>query len=184
MEEGLKILAVIFTSCLKFLGGPFLAYKLNTGDIHFSYMETVLYSITGGMLGVFVFTYFGEQVTKFWHWIRKESKEVFIKKEVFSEPRVDVEEQVQVHYLYVEKNAQPVKKKFTPRNRRIIKIWRAYGLMGIAVLTPIISIPVGTIIANNMVQNKKKIFLYMFVSIVFWSFVITLLAKSIHGTLL
>ena len=169
---------MILLSSVKFIAGPPFAYYNKQYD--FSFFETVLYSVLGGMLGVFVFTFFTEQLTKLWHWIKHQIKIIFKKKEVFSEPVVDFEKQVEVHYLYVEKSAQS-NKVFTSRNRRIVKIWKTYGLMGIAFLTPVlISIPLGTIIANNMVENKKKIFLFMFISICFWSVFMTSLFELYH----
>ena len=61
-------------------------------------------------------------------------------------------------------------KLFSKRNRRTVKIWRSYGLIGIAFLTPIVFSPIGgTIIANSFGEHRKKIFLYMFLSAVFWA---------------
>jgi hypothetical protein len=57
-----------------------------------------------------------------------------------------------------------------------------YGLSGIAIVTPIIlSIPIGTLIANNLESNKKKIFLYMFISILSWSILMTSLFEIFHA---
>lgn len=181
MGEFIKIALVILLSSVKFIAGPPFAYSFNK-QYDFGFFESVIYSIAGGMLGVFVFTYFSEQVGKFWHWLKEKLKKIFKKKEMFSEPTVDIEEHVEVHYTYIEKNtsANP-KKVFTPRNRRLVKIWRKYGLVGIAFLTPVlISIPIGTIIANNMIHNKKKIFLYMFISIVFWSIFLNAVVEIFH----
>ncbi len=62
---------------------------------------------------------------------------------------------------------------FTPRNRRIVKIWRKYGIIGIAFLTPIfLSPPVGTLIATSFGENREKILLHMFLSSIFWSGII------------
>jgi hypothetical protein len=59
---------------------------------------------------------------------------------------------------------------FTKKNRRKVKIWRAYGLKGVAFLTPIIFSPIGgTIVANSFGESPKKIYFYMFISSVFWS---------------
>lgn len=175
----LKIILVILLSSVKFIAGPPFAFAFNK-QYDFTFVGSVSYSILGGMLGVVVFTFFSEQVIRLWHWLKEKAKKVFKKKAVFSEPTVDIDKPVEVHYLYTEKNAA-TKKVFSKRNRRAIKIWNSYGLMGIAFLTPVIlSIPIGTIIANNMVHNKKKIFLYMFVSIVFWSLMLNLIFEIYH----
>lgn len=51
---------------------------------------------------------------------------------------------------------------------------RKYGLVGISALTPIILTPIGgTILAVSVTPNKKKILLFMLISSLFWSAVIT-----------
>jgi hypothetical protein len=62
------------------------------------------------------------------------------------------------------------KTAFTPNNRRIIRVKKRYGLIGIALLTPsLISIPVGCFIAAKFFKNKAQITLYMIVSVVLWT---------------
>lgn len=51
---------------------------------------------------------------------------------------------------------------------------KKYGLAGIALLTPIILTPIGgTLLAVGVTPNKKKILLFMLISALFWSAVIT-----------
>lgn len=133
------------------------------------------------MLGVTLFTFFSEQITKAWHFLKRFLKNFFKKNERFSEPVADIEGNVTIHYEYVEKSTE-VKKIFTKKNRKIVTVWKKYGLIGIAFLTPVIlSIPIGTIIANNLVDDKRKIFLYMFVSILFWSLFMTTMFEIFHA---
>ena len=62
------------------------------------------------------------------------------------------------------------KKLFTKRRRRTVRIWRKYGLAGVAFLTPVIFMPVGgPLIATYYGETWKRIVPYMFVSAVFWS---------------
>lgn len=73
------------------------------------------------------------------------------------------------------------RKKFTSRTRRIVKVWKKFGPIGIAVLTPIILTPIGgTIVLNAFNVNKKKIFLYMLASALFWALIF---GFSIHWLL-
>ncbi len=59
---------------------------------------------------------------------------------------------------------------FTKNNRKKVKMWRLYGLKGVAFLTPLIFSPIGgTMLANSFGESKKRIILYMFVSSVFWA---------------
>jgi len=67
---------------------------------------------------------------------------------------------------------QGKKPLFTPRNRRIVRIWRRYGIVGVAFLTPLIFSPIlGTLIAVSFGENKRNILLYMFVFTFFWAWI-------------
>ena len=62
------------------------------------------------------------------------------------------------------------RKKFSPRNRRFVTIWKKYGLIGVAALTPIILTPIGgTLLAVSSGSPKEKIIFYMFISAAVWS---------------
>ena len=67
---------------------------------------------------------------------------------------------------------------FSKNNRRFVVIWKKYGIMGIAFLTPIFLTPIGgTITANALGCKKEDIFKYMWISSLFWSYTITWLVK-------
>lgn len=64
------------------------------------------------------------------------------------------------------------KNKFSVSNKKFVKIWRKYGLVGVAVLTPIILTPIGgTLLAVSAGSPKEKIILYMFISAVLWAII-------------
>jgi hypothetical protein len=64
---------------------------------------------------------------------------------------------------------------FTRRNRRYVRIWRKYGVQGVAFLTPVILMPWGgALLANAMGGKKQKILFWMLISSLFWSFAISL----------
>lgn len=66
------------------------------------------------------------------------------------------------------------KKKFTPRNRRFVKIWRKYGELGVSFLTPILlSPPGGSILVMALGGSRRKTIAYMFLWGVFWVTLIT-----------
>lgn len=154
MEKLIKVILVILISSVKFVAGPPFAYYNQSYDFHF--FETIFYCIAGGMLGVYVFNYFSKPVIHFIEMCK--------------------------HKLFPNHSKKP-KKIFTPHNRRVVKIWKQYGLAGIAFLTPVIlSIPIGNIIAAKLVHNKKKVFLYMFISITFWAFAFTGTFELMHAT--
>jgi len=62
------------------------------------------------------------------------------------------------------------KKRFTKRKRRAVAIWRRYGAFGVAMLTPILLMPIGgTLIMVSFNSPKRKILSYMLFSAVFWA---------------
>ncbi|MBL7859438.1 MAG: hypothetical protein JNM57_17225 [Cyclobacteriaceae bacterium] len=64
------------------------------------------------------------------------------------------------------------RKKFTPGNRRVVRIWKRFGLVGIAVLTPLGLTPIGgTILAVSFGAPKDKIIVYMLISAIVFAVV-------------
>ena len=64
----------------------------------------------------------------------------------------------------------PKRKKLKVPNPKLAAIWRKFGLVGIAVLTPIILTPIGgTILAVSNGSPRKKIIVYMLISAASWS---------------
>jgi membrane protein DedA with SNARE-associated domain len=75
------------------------------------------------------------------------------------------------------RNAKSTPKKFTKTNRFIVKVRKKYGLIGLALITPVLlSIPVGCIIAARYYRFSYKVILYLLASVVFWSFLLPLLS--------
>ncbi len=73
------------------------------------------------------------------------------------------------------------KKIFTRRNRFIVNLINKYGLIGIAAITPLLSIPLAAFIAERIndkfVKNRKKVVAYLCTSIVIWSFVMVSITR-------
>lgn len=66
------------------------------------------------------------------------------------------------------------KPMFSKKSRGIVKIWKSFGVKGIAFLTPLLLTPiVGTIVAALFGASKKHIFVHMLWSATLWSFVLT-----------
>jgi uncharacterized membrane protein len=63
---------------------------------------------------------------------------------------------------------------FNTKNRHIVKVWQKLGVTGIAFLTPLILTPiVGTIVAALFGASRKRIFVHMLWSAVFWGTALT-----------
>jgi hypothetical protein len=180
MEQLLRILSIILFSSVKFALGPSFVY-LNENYQKFTFFQTNLYTIIGGMLGVTVFMYFSEWIIDIYRWLRKiYRKSVHKGKEMFSRPVADVAGNVEIRYDYIDA-AKRKKRIFTRRNRRIVRIWKSYGLIGLTALTPILfSIPIGTFMITRLEHNHRKILVYMLVSVTCWSLILTSIFELSH----
>ena len=183
MEEFLKILTLILISSVKFAFGPSFAYLNQNYD--FTWIETNIYAIIGGMIGVTIFMHISDWLMMMWdrlreYYFKKINKGKKKKPELFSDPIADVPDRIEIHYQYIEKSAPP-KKIFSRRSRRMVRIWKRYGLLGLAALTPVLfSIPLGTFFMVRLEKNRSKIILYMFISITCWSLIITTFFQLTH----
>jgi len=179
---------VVLLSSVKFIGGPTLVY-LNE-NYQFGFIQANIAIVCGGMLGVVVFMSINQWLLKVYRQIRKKLHRVVNKRKrnLYSPPVADINVDVEIHYNYVEKTEWK-HKVFTPRSRRLIRLWQTYGLVGLALLTPILfSIPIGTFFLARLESNRKKILLYMFISITFWSLLLTSIfeltnARNLHEIL-
>ncbi|PRY07882.1 hypothetical protein CLV24_12272 [Pontibacter ummariensis] len=65
---------------------------------------------------------------------------------------------------------------FNKKNRRIVQVWKRFGVTGVAFLTPVIFTPIfGTIVVALFGASRKHIFIHMLWSSIFWSAVLNLL---------
>lgn len=72
------------------------------------------------------------------------------------------------------------KPKFTSKNRKIVRVWKKYGQIGIAFLTPLILTPIGgTLILVSFGTKKKSIYFHMLWSSILWAIFFSLSIESI-----
>ncbi len=142
MEKLLQILLIVILSATKFLTAPITS--LNIG---FGYLETLIITTLGGLVGVFFFFYLSSAIMLL---IAKLASQ-------FS------------------KGKKPKKKKsFTWKNKMIVRIKRDYGLIGLAAITPtFLSIPVGTFLAARYFDDQKKVLTYLSASVIVWSVIVS-----------
>ena len=68
------------------------------------------------------------------------------------------------------------RKKFSKRNRKFVRLWKRFGLTGVAALTPLILTPIGgTLLAVSAGSPKEKIILFMLISAVAWAIIFTVI---------
>lgn len=142
MEKILQILLVIILSATKFLSAPITS--LNIG---FGYLETLVITTVGGLIGVVFFFYLSSAIM------------LLLSK---------------IGAKWGKKKPLKPKKKFTWKNKMIIHIKREYGLIGLAALTPtLLSIPLGTFLAARYFPDKKKVIGYLSASVIVWSVIVS-----------
>lgn len=67
---------------------------------------------------------------------------------------------------------------FTPKRRRFIRVWKRWGVPGIAFLTPLLLSPIGgAFLVNALGGKRKEIFKWMWIFGGAWSLILTLLVK-------
>lgn len=123
----------------------FAAVLLLLADKSISPIEMFAILIIGGVIGVFGFYFFGKVINML----------------------VD-------KFLLLWKKELVIKKRFTKKNRRLVKVKTKYGLIGISVITPIIlSIPIGCFLARRFYSNEKKTLPMMLLGVLSWTVVFT-----------
>lgn len=139
------IITILFSS-FKFAA----TFPLVIIQYEFSFLETILWTNVGGILGVYFFAFLSEKLLSWWkRTFRRSNKKILA-------------------------DEQQVKKIFTRRNRRIVRIKQRYGLMGIALITPfLLSIPVGVFLVVRYYHTSKTKFLYLIAANLIWSVIYT-----------
>lgn len=108
----------------------------------YNILMALLSSCTGAIFGTVVFTYLFAGILKWWD----KFKDKYFK-------------------------SKHPKKVFTKFNKRVIRIKHRFGLIGIALLTPIfLSIPIGAFLAERFYKDKRKVIIYLSVASIFWCF--------------
>lgn len=142
----IQIILTILSSSVKFA----MTFPLAVMQFRFSFAETILWTNVGGLIGVYFFAYLSDKLIIWWqHTFRNKKKEPGQK----SKPKAI----------------------FTKKNRRIIRIKQNYGLIGIALMTPLLlSIPVGTFLMVRYYNRSRFKFAALIASNIIWSVIYTL----------
>ena len=150
-----QIILTILSSSVKFA----MTFPLVILQFKFSFVETILWTNIGGIIGIYFFAFLSEKIIAWWNrTFRKKRKAL--------------------------KSRRKEKKIFTRKNRRIVMIKQRYGLFGIALSTPfLLSIPVGTFLVIRYYRSSRAKFAYLIGANLFWSVIYTLFYTFWHGLL-
>jgi hypothetical protein len=76
--------------------------------------------------------------------------------------------------LFCNRQFKKPAKRFSRRNRFMVRVKTTYGLWGIIIATPVIlTIPFGAFLANKYYGRRKNVVTYMILSIVGWGLVLS-----------
>jgi hypothetical protein len=122
---------------------------------HLNFIETFIACTTGGICGTLVFTYSMDLIQK--------KIKIYREKKGLKNSRHN--------------------KKFTKKNRFILKVKRNFGVPGIALISPVIlSIPLGVFLAIRFFGDRKKIIYWFSGSVILWTVVLYLLYNGFYTT--
>jgi hypothetical protein len=149
VEVGKYFLVALFAS-VKFLFSPFFALGLRL-----NYFESLISTTLGGIAGILCFGLIGELLSDYW------VKIVVLFLRMFT-GRTPMEARLHA------------RRKFKWITRFIVKVKHRLGLVGIALLSPcLLSLPLGAIACMTFFSHRRKeVFIYLFISLAFWSFVL------------
>lgn len=153
----MDILLTIFFSSFKFAA----TFPLVVLQFKFSFAETILWTNVGGVLGIYFFAFLSEKILAWWKRTFRRSNRKILADE------------------------QQVKKVFTRRNRRIVTVKQKYGLIGIALITPLLlSIPVGVFLSVRYYKTFSHKFIYLIAANLLWSVIYTAFYMFWEGLLM
>ena len=152
MHYVVKIVHVILLATVKYFYTPIYAFFIGL-----SFIETLLSLLAGGIFGFFVFYYISNILILLARYL----KPVLIKYTPQS-----LLDRMQ-NWKQKRKEKRKGRKKFSLRNKLIVKLKTKYGMWGISLLTPIaLSIPIGAFLLRKYYHNRKEAIPIMLLSII------------------
>ena len=151
-QNVLELLSVIILSGIKFLFAPIISIGYG-----YNFLQTLLITSVGGILGIFFFYYLSKWIIKKYYHYCPVVVSYFAGEEAKQK-------------LIQSQCGKKSKKSFTKKNKFIIKARKNYGFFGIILLTPILlSIPIGAFLAQKYYSKNKRILIYLSLSVTIWS---------------
>ena len=147
-----KIAHVFLLATVKYFYTPIYAFFIGL-----SFIETLLSLLAGGIFGFFVFYYISNILILSARYLKPviinhTPKSILDRRHNWKQKR---------------KEKRKNRKKFSWRNKLIVKLKTKYGMWGISLLTPIaLSIPIGAFLLRKYYHNRKEAIPIMLFSII------------------
>ncbi len=156
-----KIISLLLLSSVKFVFAFPLAIKY-----HFSVYTTFLVTSLGGICGILFFSFFWNHVINLYLW--------FIHSYLYNFPNIRSFLK-KIKNFFIRKNNSNGSIPYR-RKRHYIWIKKNGGLLGIALLTPLIlSIPIGTFLAVRFFGRNLRTLLFLIITLEFWAVLLSIL---------
>ena len=157
MEYIIKLISVSLVASVKYFWATPYSFGLRLNE-----WETLIFIEAGGILGFLFFYYFFaflfKELKLLWPIVYKFTPVIFkVRFEMWVRRR---------------KQDKTTARKFTKRNKIIIRMRRRYGIWGLVILSPIIlSIPVGALLGTKYFSHNRRFIPYMILSIMIWGII-------------
>jgi len=167
MEYLLKLISVILVASIKYFWATPYSFELRLNE-----WETIFFIEAGGILGFLFFHYF-------FGFLFRELKLIWPKIYHFTPILFKVRFEM---WLNSRRSNRINARKFTKRNKMIVRMRKRYGMWWLVVLSPIIfSIPVGALLGNKYFKHNRHFIPYMLLSIFIWGIVsVALFSTFMH----
>ena len=157
MEYIFKLLSVFLVASIKYFWATPYSFGLRLNE-----WETILIIEAGGILGFLFFYYF-------FGFLFKELKLIWPKVYHFTPVLFKVRFEM---WLNSRRTNRIKARKFTKRNKMIVRMRKRYGMWWLVILSPVIlSIPLGALLGNKYFKHNHHFIPYMVLSILIWGVV-------------
>jgi len=161
-----KIVNVFLLATVKFFYTPIYAFIIGL-----SFIETLITFLAGGIFGFFVFYYL--------------SNILIISLRILKPTLIKYTPDGILNGIRSWKQKRALKrknrKKFSRRNKMIVKTRNQYGMWGICLLTPVLlSIPIGAFLLRKYYHHRKKSVPVMVLTIIVEGILITILSWYVY----
>lgn len=77
------------------------------------------------------------------------------------------------------KKSKPGKRKFTARNKAIVRMKSRWGLTGLLMIAALLSVPISSILAAKFYRHERFTYLKLVVAFFIWAIALSLLATAL-----